>query len=95
MDVTVRRYATYQDLLKYCSYSANPVGRLILTLFGYRDEELYHLSDSICTALQLANHWQDVAVDLEKDRIYLPQEDLARFGVSEEELFRREGDAGL
>lgn len=83
MDVTVRRYATYEDLLTYCRYSANPVGRLILTLFGYRDEELYRLSDHICTALQLANHWQDVAVDLQKDRIYLPQEDMARFGVTD------------
>jgi squalene synthase HpnC len=80
-DVTVRRYATYEDLLTYCRYSANPVGRLILTLFGYRDEELYRLSDAICTGLQLANHWQDVAVDLQKDRIYLPQEDMVRFGI--------------
>ena len=76
MDVTGHRYATYEDLLTYCRYSANPVGRLILTLSGYRDEALYELSDSICTGLQLANHWQDVAVDLEKDRIYLPEEDL-------------------
>jgi squalene synthase HpnC len=82
MDCTVRRYATYEDLRQYCRYSANPVGRLILTLFGYRDEALYKLSDAICTALQLANHWQDVAVDLAKDRIYLPQEDMKRFGVN-------------
>ncbi len=85
-DVTVRRYATYADVLDYCRYSANPVGRLILALCGYRDEERYRLSDAICTALQLANHWQDVAVDLKKDRIYLPQEDLKRFDVSEEDL---------
>lgn len=90
MDVSVRRYATYADVLTYCRYSANPVGRLILTLSGYRDEELYRLSDAVCTGLQLANHWQDVAVDLEKDRIYLPQEDLTRFGVSVEQLVRRE-----
>jgi squalene synthase HpnC len=89
MDVTVRRYATEKDLLDYCRYSANPVGRLILTLFGYRDEALYLLSDAICTALQLANHWQDVAVDLDKDRVYLPQENWRRFGVSEEDLFGR------
>ncbi len=82
MDCTVRRYESYADLLAYCRYSANPVGRLILTLFGYRDEELYRLSDHICTALQLANHWQDVAIDLGKDRIYLPQEDMKRFGVT-------------
>jgi squalene synthase HpnC len=81
MDCTVRRYQTYEDLLTYCRYSANPVGRLILTLFGCRSEELYQLSDAVCTGLQLANHWQDVAVDLQKDRIYLPQEDLKRFDV--------------
>jgi squalene synthase HpnC len=86
MDCTINRYRTYEDVLTYCRYSANPVGRLILTLFGYRSEELYRLSDSICTGLQLANHWQDVAVDLKKDRIYLPQEDLERFGVQEKWL---------
>jgi phytoene/squalene synthetase len=72
--------------LNYCHYSANPVGRLILTLFGYKDEELYRLSDAVCTGLQLANHWQDVAIDLKKNRIYLPQEDMKKFGVSEESL---------
>jgi phytoene synthase len=82
MDITVRRYETYEELLTYCRYSANPVGRLILTLSGYRDEERYALSDAICAGLQLANHWQDVAVDLKKDRIYLPQEDMRRFGVN-------------
>ncbi len=89
MDCTVRRYATYEDVRTYCRYSANPVGRLILTLFGYRSEELYRLSDSICTGLQLANHWQDVAIDLQKDRIYLPLEDLTRFGVTVEALQNR------
>lgn len=87
MDVTVRRYADRDALLSYCRYSANPVGRLILALSGCRDEERYALSDAICTALQLANHWQDVAVDLKKDRIYLPQSDMHRFGVSEADLF--------
>ncbi len=82
MDCSINRYAAYPDLWAYCRYSANPVGRLILTLFGYRSEELYALSDSICTGLQLANHWQDVGVDLKKDRIYLPQEDMDRFGVT-------------
>lgn len=86
MDVTIKRYKTYNDVLDYCRYSANPVGRLILTLFGYRDDALYGLSDAICTGLQLANHWQDVAVDLKKDRIYLPQEDMNRFGVTEDTL---------
>jgi len=86
-DVTKRRYRSYEEVLDYCARSANPVGRLILLLFGYRDQRLHTLSDNICTGLQLANHWQDVAVDLEKDRIYLPEEDLARFGLSETDLF--------
>jgi phytoene synthase len=85
-DVTVRRYQSFDQLLDYCRRSANPIGRLILLLFGYRDQQLHTWSDDICTALQLANHWQDVRVDLEKDRVYLPLEDMARFEVSEEEL---------
>jgi hydroxysqualene synthase len=86
-DVIKRRYSSYDEVLDYCTRSANPVGRLILLLFGYRDPRLHILSDHVCTALQLANHWQDVAVDLAKDRIYLPQEDLQRFGLSEGDLF--------
>lgn len=85
-DVIVRRYQSFDQLLDYCRRSANPVGRLILLLFGWRDHHLHTWSDDICTALQLANHWQDVRVDLEKDRIYLPAEDLARFGVGEDDL---------
>lgn len=85
-DVVKRRYESYGEVLDYCVRSANPVGRLILLLFGYRDESLNRLSDAICTGLQLANFWQDVAVDLEKNRIYLPQEDLARFAVSIDDL---------
>jgi hydroxysqualene synthase len=87
MDVTKRRYATFTEVETYCRYSANPVGRLILTLFGYRDEERYRMSDAICTGLQLANHWQDVAVDIKKDRIYLPQEDLQQFHLTEGDLW--------
>ncbi|HKP12919.1 MAG TPA: squalene/phytoene synthase family protein, partial [Blastocatellia bacterium] len=81
-DVVMRRYETFAQLLDYCRRSANPIGRLILLLFGYCDEQLHRWSDDICTALQLANHWQDVRVDLAKDRIYLPAEDLARFGLT-------------
>ncbi len=88
-DVTVRRYETFDQLLDYCRRSANPIGKLILLLFGYREEQLHEWSDDLCTALQLANHWQDVTVDLEKDRIYLPQEDLSRFGLSVDDLLRR------
>ena len=85
-DVVKRRYETFDELKDYCRRSANPVGRLILLLFGYSDTGLHELSDDICTALQLANHWQDVAIDLAKERVYLPDEDLDRFGVSIEEL---------
>ena len=85
-DVVKRRYANFDEVLDYCTRSANPVGRLILLLFGYRDERLHQLSDQICTALQLANFWQDVAVDIQKDRVYLPQDEMARFGVSVDEL---------
>lgn len=85
-DVTIKRYGTYEDVLAYCRNSANPVGRLLLLLFNYRNETMMHLSDSICTALQLTNFWQDVSVDLLKDRIYLPLEDLEEFGYSEQDL---------
>src|SRR5213075_2387469 len=69
--------------LDYCRYSANPVGHLVLYLGGYRDPERQQLSDFTCTALQLANFWQDVSVDWKKGRIYIPEEDLTRFGVAE------------
>jgi phytoene synthase len=88
-DVTTNRYETFEQVLQYCQYSANPVGRLVLLLFNYRSESLLPCSDAICTALQLANFWQDLSVDLQKNRVYLPQEDLRRFGYSEEELFAR------
>jgi squalene synthase HpnC len=85
-DQTITRYETFDDLLGYCRNSANPVGHLVLYLCGYRDAERRKLSDYTCTALQLANFWQDVSVDYEKGRIYLPLESLRRFGVSEEDL---------
>ena len=85
-DQTITRYQTFDDLLGYCRNSANPVGHLVLYLCGYRDAERQKLSDCTCTALQLANFWQDVSVDYAKGRIYLPLESLRRFGVSEEDL---------
>ncbi len=85
-DQTVARYPTFDDLLDYCRYSANPVGRLVLYVCGYRDEQRQQLSDYTCTALQLANFWQDVRVDWAKGRLYLPLEDLRRFGVSETDI---------
>ncbi len=88
-DQTVTRFPTFEDLLHYCRYSANPVGHLVLYLCGYSDPERQKLSDYTCTALQLANFWQDVQVDYEKGRIYLPLEDLHRFGVTEEDIASR------
>lgn len=85
-DQTATRYPTFNDLAGYCRYSANPVGRLVLYVCGYRDAERQTLSDFTCTALQLANFWQDVSVDYAKGRIYVPLEDLRRFGVSEDDL---------
>ena len=82
-DQSVTRYETFKDLLGYCHYSANPVGHLVLYLCGYSDMERRLLSDYTCTALQLANFWQDVSADFARGRIYLPLEDLRRFGVSE------------
>ena len=88
-DQRVRRYGTFAELMDYCTYSANPVGHLVLYLFGYRDAARRRLADATCTALQLTNFWQDVAVDLEKGRAYIPLEDLGRFGYGEEELLAR------
>jgi squalene synthase HpnC len=88
-DQTVTRYETFDDLLGYCRYSADPVGRLVLYVCGYRDEQRQRLSDYTCTALQLANFWQDVAVDYGKGRIYLPLESLRRFGVTEDDIASR------
>lgn len=85
-DQTVRRFETFEYVLGYCRYSANPVGHLVLYLCGYKDEERQKLSDYTCTALQLANFWQDVSVDYAKGRIYLPLEDLRRYSVSEEDI---------
>jgi squalene synthase HpnC len=92
-DQLVSRYDTYADILDYCEYSANPVGRLVLMLFGYRDRRRFELSDSTCTALQLANFWQDVARDYRQGRIYIPLEDMRRFGCTEEQLASGRVDA--
>ena len=85
-DQVVSRYATLGDLEDYCRLSANPVGRLVLHVFRTATPEREALSDRVCTALQLAEHWQDVAEDLRAGRIYLPQEDMERFGCTEDDL---------
>ena len=92
-DQTTRRYETWGDVFDYCRYSANPVGRLVLYLCGYRDAERQRLSDMTCTALQLANFWQDVTRDLEKGRIYIPLEALAAHGLTDDDIVRRRFDA--
>lgn len=85
-DQRVRRYATYDELLAYCELSANPVGRLVLAITGTTSPERVRRSDAICTALQIAEHLQDVTEDLGRDRIYLPAEDMTRFRVTEADL---------
>ena len=84
-DVVKKRYESFDELLDYCRRSANPVGRLVLILHGFRDETRFAQSDNICSALQLANFWQDMSVDKHKNRIYIPQSDWN--GLSEEDFF--------
>jgi squalene synthase HpnC len=86
-DQRINRYDTFEQLCDYCRHSADPVGRLVLYLCGYRDERRQRLSDRTCTALQLTNFWQDVRRDLlDRERIYIPRESMERFGVSEEQI---------
>jgi squalene synthase HpnC/squalene synthase HpnD len=92
-DQTVKRYSSWDAVLNYCAHSANPVGCLVLYLCGYRDEQRRRLSDATCTALQLANFWQDVSRDLEKDRIYIPLDAAAAHGLSEADILERRFDA--
>ena len=86
MDQRLSRFETYGDLLEYCRHSATPVGEMVLAVLGYRDAERIALADATCTGLQLANFWQDVSVDIGKGRIYLPLEDLRRFGCEEAQI---------
>jgi squalene synthase HpnC len=86
MDLTVRRYPAWKDLLYYCRHSANPVGRMVLLISGVRDEKLHRYSDFICTGLQLINFWQDSATDLKRGRIYYPQTVLKKSGVTSKDL---------
>jgi len=92
-DVVKSRYADFDEVMYYCSRSADPVGHLMLHLYCAADDDNLSMSDAICSALQLINFWQDVAVDLKKDRIYLPQDEMALYGVSEAQLARGESNA--
>jgi squalene synthase HpnC len=94
-DQTVTRYRDWEGVFGYCRYSANPVGRLVLYLCGYADAERQRLSDATCTALQLANFWQDVTADLRKDRVYLPLDLLAKHGCAVEDVFERRFTPGF
>ncbi len=89
MDQRQGEFATHQDLLHYCEYSANPVGHMVLALYGYHDARRKKLSDATCTALQLTNFWQDVARDLQIGRVYIPLEDMTRFGYKRSDLDRQ------
>lgn len=92
-DVNKHRYADFTELLDYCRRSANPVGRLLLHLYDATDEASLHRSDDICTALQLINFWQDIAIDYAKERIYLPLDDLARHGITATQIAQQQCDA--
>lgn len=91
-DIVKKRYQNFAELINYCRHSANPVGRIMLHLYGQTDARSLAQSDGICTALQLINFWQDVAEDRQKGRIYLPQEDLQRFGVTEKHIADGQAD---
>ncbi|HEX4986060.1 MAG TPA: squalene synthase HpnC [Burkholderiales bacterium] len=89
-DVTTKRYADFTQVMDYCRRSANPVGRLLLHLYRATDERSLAQSDAICSALQLINFWQDVEIDYRKDRIYLPADEMAEYGVTEAQIARRD-----
>lgn len=95
IDQRKNRYRSYPELLEYCRHSADPVGHLVLYLFGYRDRRRQGLADHTCTALQLTNFWQDVRRDCRMGRIYIPQDEMARFGVSEDQIRAGRADANF
>lgn len=94
-DVVKKRYQNFGELVDYCRRSANPVGRMMLHLYGENDPVSIAQSDGICTALQFINFWQDVAVDWQKGRVYIPLDDLARFNISEEQISEQKADFGF
>ena len=86
MDAGGRDYSTFEDLLFYCRHSANPVGRILLHIFNCANDETGKFSDTICTALQLTNFWQDLSIDIKRNRVYIPHEDFERFGLTADDL---------
>ncbi len=92
-DVVKKRYANFGELMAYCRRSADPIGRLLLHLYGIGDAKSQSLSDGVCSSLQLINHWQDIAIDWQKGRVYLPQDELARFGIAESQIDAGRWDA--
>jgi len=95
IDQRRRSFATFGELCRYCEHSANPVGRLVLMLYGHRDDECFSLSDATCTALQLANFWQDVKGDAAVGRVYLPEDEMAEYGIARSDLRAARASAGL
>lgn len=95
LDLVKNRYTTRSELSEYTHLSANPVGTIVLELYGYRNPDYFALSDRICTALQLANHWQDIAEDFDRGRIYLPLEDMKRHGVNEQHIANKDANANF
>jgi phytoene synthase len=95
MDVVKHRYVTFEEVMQYCGNSANPIGRLVLQVFGQANKQTLPLSDHICTALQLTNFWQDIARDYQRGRVYIPLEDFDRFGYTENDLSRWVADDRL
>ena len=91
-DISKTRYKEFSEVMEYCKYSANPVGRLVLELHGIKNNEANKYSDLICSALQLANFYQDISVDIKKDRIYIPTDELSDFGVDQNDFFTRKSD---
>lgn len=88
-DIATNRYKAFDDVRDYCRHSADPVGRIVLLLFNYRDERLMEMSDAVCTALQLTNFWQDLSRDFSRGRLYIPQNDLDQFGCTENDFLTR------
>ena len=94
-DLFTRRYKSFDEIISYCERSANPVGRIILEYFSIRDDESLRFSDAVCTALQLTNFYQDVSIDIKKDRIYIPLEEIQKFGASENQFELRKNNTNF